>query len=1069
MNDMPPFMRAFSKAGKLRTHAVKMDHYVEVNGLRSSNLRNFNTTWYTLQEHGWTGSNGKCLTKAYIAGSENSIEKSNLLGLSCRAKPIDHPKLTWNGQPCTQASTESQCSQHSEICDWKPGPKCDLRFYHSIKYRCVECKRYKKRQHGSIFARKDPILWGAKSFCDQCAKFQFYYSKDKSELACHVLEHFYGLGPEITSRIEVAPHNDHDHGKSPERADEFLFDGNRTCVYANGCKVGGSRSVTCTGGHWGHDFGGVTGKRGLKNMLEFGSHTARWTKFSFWGSHGGEGFTETSITNKENHKDFYETLEALAEAVKHGGVHPECSQVVRPTVEAPVISKNMAMALQQTIEEVNQTEGRRRRRRAASKERRRRSTVVPAPTLSVPAPSPKQPCKVSLSGRTETSNCGSGAAKLSKTVCHSMYVRKDGYKQACVWMPDYPATPYKSPCIPCSEVTEAEKEISSCGPQDISKKTACPAKCVAPSHLSSRRSFTLFSPCTKFLNIWGFCGCSEKHKSTMVSKKTLDSIDCRGCNDEAVAKLRGASCATVNPGLPPAFCLSLKAFGVSDADIAKISQRSHWAHGAEYFYGEKATCIAAGDPANTCSRGCDGQCNLESKIPAAKTCSLNRNMCPMALWCSGGTYFPALGMTVEQSKAWHPGTLGYGSWAAQAEEVARAVTNGGEHPNCPAATVRAGGQDPCIDITVGKVPNVAFKRICDSDCKGLPYRLGGPPSGVPCGLRFRYPALYAGPDTVPGGAAIGQYYGSAPIRFITKHVNQYFWRCKFAGYGDKLGKPQYGMDDEDEGYFSRDQNLFHTKTFGKDICSEWRGDFCAGQFAGFDVLSELRKRHARNILKLPGCRSDLAPGSSCGDRLGSFRGSGCICEQHGKDPEEPNSMKLNNAHIPAFGVDTCGSKTERQQPAFECFGPLMHLEPGESMRYGFRCKKDEEGLPPFVNPKLPSQKLWCPKGAMTIPDMCKSSTWNYKMPLPFVGRFSPGKGPVKACVRLGVVCNGECNCKDCSDEADCKNRPLVVGSAYDRIGWSTPQSKLRCRRAGDPSPKDLPDNILRCEKEGIVL
>jgi len=299
-------------------------------------------------------------------------------------------------------------------------------------------------------------------------------------------------------------------------------------------------------------------------------------------------------------------------------------------------------------------------------------------------------------------------------------------------------------------------------------------------------------------------------------------------------------------------------------------------------------------------------------------------------------------------------------------------------------------------------------------------------------------------------------------------VNNYFWRCKFAGY-KTLGQPQWGPDDEDGGYFSRDQNLLHTKVFGKDICTEYRGDFCDGKFAGFDVLSEKRKRHGRGVLKLPGCRSDMAPGSSCASRLESGRGSECICEDPKKPEDEPNSMKLNNAYIPNFGVDTCGPKIELKQPAFECFGPLLHLAPGESIRYGFRCKKDEEGLPPYQNPKLIPNKMWCPKGAMTVPDMCKSSSWSYKLPLPFVGRFSPGKGPVKACVRLGVVCNGVCNCKDCSDEDDCDNRPLVVGAPYDRIGWSTPESKIRCRRAGDPSPKDLPENILRCEKEGIVL
>jgi len=559
-----------------------------------------------------------------------------------------------------------------------------------------------------------------------------------------------------------------------------------------------------------------------------------------------------------------------------------------------------------------------------------------------------------------------------------------------------------------------------------------------------------------------------------VGKSKLEAIDCRGCNEEAVATLRGASCATVNPDIPPALCLALKAFSVSDDDIKKISQRPHWAHGAEYFYEEKATCVAAGDPANGCSRGCGGQCDsMDAKIKSAKTCTFVSELCPMALWCSGSTMYPALGLTVEQSSAWRQGTLGYGSWAAQAQEIARAVKNGGEHPSCPAATVRAEGPEPCIDIIVGKAGEHKSKRVCDGDCKSLPYRYKAPPSGVPCGLRFRYPALFPGPDAVPGGAQYGQYWGSAPYWFTLKEGStaNYFYRCKFAGY-KSLGKPRWGPDEEDGGYFARDQSLFHTKVFGKDICTEFRSDFCGGRWAGYEIFKELNTRSGGsggNILKLPGCRSDMAKGTSLSTILGLFRGSDAICAKK-QDPAEPNSMRLNMAYAPSFGVDTCGPKTEREQPAFECFGPARLLKPGESMRYGFRCKKDEEGMPPFGNNnKLPSQKMWCPKGGMDIPDMCRSSTWLYKMPLPFTGRFSPGKGPVAACVRLGLVCNGHCNCKDCSDEADCTNRPLVVGAPYDRIGWSTPESKLRCRRAGDPSPKDLPENILRCEKEGIVI
>jgi len=451
----------------------------------------------------------------------------------------------------------------------------------------------------------------------------------------------------------------------------------------------------------------------------------------------------------------------------------------------------------------------------------------------------------------------------------------------------------------------------------------------------------------------------------------------------------------------------------------------------------------------------------------------------MALWCSGGAFFKALGLTVEQSTAAFPGTLGYGSWAAQAQELARAMKGGGEHPNCPAATVRAETQNPCIDIVVGKNPNAAFKRICDQDCKGLRLRSGKgsstEPGGLPCGLKFRYPALYPGPDSVPGGAQYGQFYGAAPRElwgYKSKWTANYYWRCKFAGYKDTLGHPQYGMDDDDKGYFSRQQNLLHTSVFGKDVCTEFRGDFCGSQDdAGRDVFQELMRRRVKGVLKLPGCRTDGAPSLTCSTTTDTGKGMQCLCEDKNKAPDEPNAFKLGGFG-PGFGVDTCGSKEERKQPAFECFGPLLHLAPGESMRYGFRCKTDEKGIPPWGRLKLQQQKLWCPKGAQDAPGMCSSSSWMIKeahvWPL-WGGRFSPGDGPVKACVRLGVVCNGECNCQDCSDEADCANRPLVVGSSYDQIGWSTPESKLRCRRAGDGPMKDLPENVLDCEREGITL
>ena len=119
---LPPGQNRY-RNGQIKTHAVRFDVDYPVQVAGSRNL--FNTTWHHLGYHGWKGSSGKCLTRVYYTstGDVPQTHGHNVMGLACMARPIDHPNLAWNGEPCINASTEQQCSSHADVCDWKPGDR----------------------------------------------------------------------------------------------------------------------------------------------------------------------------------------------------------------------------------------------------------------------------------------------------------------------------------------------------------------------------------------------------------------------------------------------------------------------------------------------------------------------------------------------------------------------------------------------------------------------------------------------------------------------------------------------------------------------------------------------------------------------------------------------------------------------------------------------------------------------------------------------------------------------------------------------------------------------------------
>ncbi|MAD24674.1 MAG: hypothetical protein CMO44_10940, partial [Verrucomicrobiales bacterium] len=1078
MNDLPPWKQKFTAKGELKADTVITDEDAGGwAGLKGS-YREFNTTWHTLGEHGWKGSNDKCVTRVY-EGNAYSPHLGQILGLACKPRPIDHPKLAWNGEPCTKASSSKQCGEHSEICEWKPGPKCDIKFYHKIMHRCVLCKQYSKFHKPVSFPL--PTFWRTSSYCRQCATFQLYYSKGKSELACHILKHFYGLEPDITSRIDVIPEDPWDHGKSPLTKGEFTFDGKRTCVMATGSfmqepvlskedqkkieskqmgpdeiienRAKGKGGEFCEGGRYLKSLGMIKGKlawaEDFKNRVEIGSTSVINGPYLFDKCNQVEdSVAERGAVGRGN---FYQALEALAEAIKNGGVHPECKQKTRPVQDSPAISKDMAS-------EANKVSWDLSTRTDVAKEHE--SRFVPHLFKKF-----GKQCPVHY------------AAKLSKAVCESFFMVKNHKKWPCVWMPNAVPSPYPSSCRSGEEIHKKKAELSKCGPDDADAPKECNPKCVTPAKISSRQSFTLYNPCTRFLNTWGYCGCRKSHST---GGSTIQSVDCRGCSKANLDKILGhRPCSEVGKGIPPELCLSLKANGVKDEDIGKISMKGHWAHGMEYWYGGTPTCVAAGQPGSTCTAETSGwatRCDIEDikKIQAKGdgtrsliySCTLG-DPTTASLWCSGSSRFPATGMTVEVSHL-SSGT-DYGSWGAQATELKRAVENKGEHPNCPAATVRPDAE-PCIDVEILTDPKkrtmqanaIGGKttRVCDNDCeqfrlpvkkntiKGAHRRRNGklgPPAGLKCGLRQRYPALRS-PDAF---LMVGTEYQT--ISRIIHHVlgvggksadHNMFWKLRDAGY-DMGPAPLYGHDAVDGKYLGQDYNLFKTEIFGGDICSENRPDLCDGR-SGKAVF--------KVPIPIPGCRKDMSPKLTCGGGRGMVngRGSQCICHNQLSPEENPNFIKGLYMHT---AVDS-SSMPQRRQGPFECWGVLADLAPGESIHWGFRCKADEN-MPPyeymsynydFNRPK----NLSTPMGAGFLGDTQRLNIG--------VGRFSAGEEPVKSCVRIGVRCNGECNCGDCSDEEDCDKKPEIVGPGYYFIGRKT---KLKCRH-GEPKP--LPKGIIDCDR-----
>jgi len=405
------------------------------------------------------------------------------------------------------------------------------------------------------------------------------------------------------------------------------------------------------------------------------------------------------------------------------------------------------------------------------------------------------------------------------------------------------------------------------------------------------------------------------------------------------------------------------------------------------------------------------------------------------------------------------GGQSYGSWGAQAQQLQMALKNGGEHPSCPRQVLRK-DKDPCFTMAKGgevgrkgnghqfTKPSAGDVRVCDSDCKRLPMKMtkqsnhkwtSGPAGGMKCGLRYLFPTMF-GPDTALVDSNQGEYWGNIHLGGYAIHAYDSafaFWQCSFAGYN--LGAPpKWGPDPVDAQYLAQNYNLYRTDLFGRDICSENRGQHCGGRIHANTV----------NNVWIPGCRTDMWPHTTCaGGGFPRGTNSQCVCNDWSKKPDEPNFIRRFDA-----GVDTC-NRGEMEQGAFECLGILRYLEPGESLKWGFRCKTNE-AMQPYAHNKW-SSKMPCPKGGLN----CKASNWDHRTVTKPIGRFSPGKGKVAACIRPALRCNGFCNCGDCSDEDSCDNLPKVLDTPYMKINWDT---KLRCRHGNETKP--FPKGVIDCYK-----
>jgi len=953
---LPPGQDRY-RNGQIKTHAVRFDVDYPVQVAGSRNL--FNTTWHHLGYHGWKGSSGKCLTRVYYTstGDVPQTHGHNVMGLACMARPIDHPNLAWNGEPCINSSTEQQCSSHADVCDWKPGPKCDLRFFHTIDKRCVLCKEYEKK-HGQI------PRWRVTSFCKQCASWQLYFSRDRGELACHVLKHFHGIGPDLMSRVDVSAQMD-DHGNSPTSDLEFTFDGQRTCVMAVGsqnalhlktkhetlpqertlpfqAKSETSNNFVCEGGKYEKIYEDLSKKpmfpKDLKEYVEIGSPSAMGGDYYFKPCAQADG-SERGANNKETSINFFETLEALAEAIKHGGLHPECPKKasVRPVVDEPPTDLT-------TVEEQGPSFGWNHSK----------------PCLANSADD------VAKQGRVEVASCSKDKlAQYSKKKCESFY-QVDGWTQACMWVPDWSSSPYGTRCQSCSVLAANFKQAEACGPSDANAPSRCDEKCVIPLEWPSRRSYTLINPCTKYLNVWGFCGCSAKHR-LMSNKK---SIDCRGCGQTALQQKLGTTvCSALAPNIHPALCLSLKALGVADEQIATVSTRRHWLHGSEYVVGQTLSCIAAGPPGSRCG-------TISSK----------------ALWCSGGRRLMGGGAGIADEQPMLEGNT-YGSWAAQAIQLQLALNNGGEIPLCP-RKVLLNEAEVCANIPDSKSPE-GFKKLCNSDCD------------ISCGLHLQYPVLRGLDTFLPQSQ--GQWNELKPTVTGPSQIPPFagwtsvfepwtYWMCKDAGL-DMGRAPRLGSDETDSFSPYRVQSNRLFGLFGWQPCYDHNHAGCGN----VEVES----------IWIPGCRSDMARHMTCAGS--NYKGAGpvCICKDD-KPPNEPNRVRKFQT-----GVNTC-RKNEVEQGTFECLGPLWDLKPGTACAWGFRCRTDEP-MHSFYKKARWHYKLPCPGKVGKGWEWCKRSAANtYGDGWTGFGRFSPGNGTTRTCVRLPTRCNGVCNCMDCSDEEDCK-------------------------------------------------
>jgi hypothetical protein len=976
MKDLPQEQRRFTEDGVLKHNAVLLDEDVGGwAGLRGS-LSEFNTTWHTLQEHGWKGSTGKCITKVYSTHFAN--KNGRILGYACKPKPIDHPKMSWNGEPCLKASNKKECAEHSEVCDWKPGPKCELRLFHEMQLRCLHCKNF-EQNHKLSPGR------GKGSYCKQCTKWQLYYSKAKSELACHILQHFHGLGPDITSRIDTIEGYLDDHNKAPNGNMEFTFDGKRTCVKASGgvkhSQQRNGRDSTqkgkpekdkiayqietfhksrevCQGGAWRRWSWDTRRQTFELQGSQEGFQNKR--KIEVSGDANVQGpwvfercgyLTEASAYWKHlNEANFYETLEALAEAIKHGGMHPECPAPDRAMPDDPPVTKEAA-------EELN----------AWAKDKPCQGVDV-TNRRDVSTESGSEPTIPSQGNSFAGQTCRRAKrAQWSKENCESLYEVTDGWKAPCVWVPNNSPSPYGMRCFRCDEIQKfgTKKRLESCGPDDRDAPKKCHADCVIPASWSSQQSFTQFSPCSKFLSSWGFCGCAD----VVQQGHKLKPIDCRGCSDEAVKKMMGKPCAEVAPDISPALCLALQALGVDDAQIGQISVRPHWAHGAQYYFGERATCLAAGQPWLSCAGT-----HLFPKT-SAKEDPLRTDLHSRAvLYCAGGESVINPGRTKEESF-----TMGnsYGSIAAQAKQLVAAIKRGGEHPACPVATATLARKTPCLR----KPPPTDF-RTWPGNWSDTWWHT--PYTETECNEKFRhaFPATLKGPDS-----------SNLPY---SPFVQNEALHCGNAGYPMAPIASVWGPDRDDKKYNYQDFMLFHTEVFGRGICSEHRKVQCG----------DFKLKRDSGPVSIPGCRRDMTPKTSCssGNRP-KGKGYECVCEDTVKKPTEPNTMS-HGVGI-QLGGNSC-SKEEMKEGVFECFGPLAKLKPGSDNRFGFRCKADEA-----------IDKAW----AMTTFHGEKNG---YSTSKGF-GRFTEGSSSTPTCVRQHVRCNGACNCKDCSDEKGCGSLPTLVG------------------------------------------